>query len=97
MQFSAGWREQPKTPSQLDSAAKGLPKKLARSGDLLAQGVMSGSQHIPLKKTTQPSTSIHCISWERGIWGLRAPHHALVFFHLCQSMLPVPAVLQGGG
>lgn len=31
MQFSAGWREQPKTPSQLDSAAKGLPIVLPKS------------------------------------------------------------------
>lgn len=70
------------------------PKMLPKSGDVLPQGIMPGSQHIPLKKTTQPSAYNHCISWEWGIWGLRLRHHALLFFCFYQSML---AGVRGAG
>lgn len=70
------------------------PKQLAKFGDILLQGVLSGSWNIPLQNPTQPSASNHCTSWEGETWGLRIRLCALLFFGFYWSMLPGAAGVQ---
>lgn len=76
-------------PSPPNSAVKRLPIVLPKGWpNPEPEGVVRGSQLIPLQNNHRPSAHNHCISWKQEILGLR--HHALLFFGFHRAVLPGP-------
>lgn len=78
----------PRHPGSFTPQPRGFPLFSQKVGQIWRSSTPGSHAWLAAYRTqktpTQPSTSIHCLSWEREVWGLRAAHHALVFFHLCQ-------------